>query len=82
MGIGGGLKRQGREADHSLPTSAEVKRTWIYTSAPLYRLHGVAFSQLNTGTTLPFLCIIKADVSQIVLLNRGINGRASSRGVL
>jgi hypothetical protein len=26
----------GREADHSLPTSAEVKRTWIYTSTPPY----------------------------------------------
>jgi hypothetical protein len=25
-----GVKRQGREADHSPPTSAEVKRTWIY----------------------------------------------------
>jgi hypothetical protein len=30
-----GLKRPGREADHS-PTSAEVKKTWIYTSAPPY----------------------------------------------
>jgi hypothetical protein len=27
-----GLKRQGREADHSPPTSAEVKKIWIYTS--------------------------------------------------
>jgi hypothetical protein len=27
---------QGREADHSLPTSAEVKHTWIYTSTPPY----------------------------------------------
>jgi hypothetical protein len=30
------LKRQGREADHSLPTSAEVKKRWIYTSTPPY----------------------------------------------
>jgi hypothetical protein len=28
-----GLKRQGREADHLPPTSAEVKKTWIYISA-------------------------------------------------
>jgi hypothetical protein len=28
-----GIKRQGREADHS-PTSAEVNKTWIYTSTP------------------------------------------------
>jgi hypothetical protein len=31
-----GLKRPGREADHSPPASAEVKKTWIYTSAPPY----------------------------------------------
>jgi hypothetical protein len=30
------LKRPGREADHSLPTNAEVKKTWIYTSTPSY----------------------------------------------
>jgi hypothetical protein len=28
-----GVKRQGREADHSPPTSAEVKKTWIYASS-------------------------------------------------
>jgi hypothetical protein len=26
----------GREADHSPPTSAEVKKMWIYTSTPPY----------------------------------------------
>jgi hypothetical protein len=30
------IKRQGREADHSFPTSAEVKKMWIYTSTPPY----------------------------------------------
>jgi hypothetical protein len=29
-----GVKRQGREADHSPVTSAEVKKTWTYTSTP------------------------------------------------
>jgi hypothetical protein len=29
-----GVKRLGREADHSPPTSAEVKKMWIYTSTP------------------------------------------------
>jgi hypothetical protein len=37
---GGGLspavKHPRREADHSPPTSAEVKKTWIYTSTPPY----------------------------------------------
>jgi hypothetical protein len=31
-----GVKQPGREADHSPPTSAEVKKMWIYTSTPLY----------------------------------------------
>jgi hypothetical protein len=32
------VKGQGREADHSPPTSAEVKRTWICTATPQYVL--------------------------------------------
>jgi hypothetical protein len=31
-----GIKRQGHEADHSPPTSAEVNKMWIYTSTPPY----------------------------------------------
>jgi hypothetical protein len=34
--MGAVVKRPGREADHSPPTSAEVKNTWIYTSTPPY----------------------------------------------
>jgi hypothetical protein len=30
------VKRLGREADHSFPSSADVKKTWIYTSTPPY----------------------------------------------
>jgi len=29
-----GLKRPGREADHSSPCSAKVKNTWSYVSTP------------------------------------------------
>jgi hypothetical protein len=29
-----GVKWQGREADHSPPVSAEVKKMWIHTSTP------------------------------------------------
>jgi hypothetical protein len=39
MGTGAlcqGVKRPGREADHSPPTSAEVKKMWIFTSTPPY----------------------------------------------
>jgi hypothetical protein len=31
-----GVKRPGREADHSPPASAEAKKMWIYTSIPPY----------------------------------------------
>jgi hypothetical protein len=33
-----GVKQLGCEADHSPPTSAEVKKTWVYTSTPPYTL--------------------------------------------
>jgi hypothetical protein len=29
-----GVKRPGREADHSPPSSAKVKNAWSYTSTP------------------------------------------------
>jgi hypothetical protein len=32
----GGAMRRGREADHSPPNIAEVKKTWIYKSTPPY----------------------------------------------
>jgi hypothetical protein len=31
-----GVKQPGREANHSPPASAEVKKIWIYTSTPPY----------------------------------------------
>jgi hypothetical protein len=31
-----GVKRLGREADHSPPSTAEVKNAWNYTSTPQY----------------------------------------------
>jgi hypothetical protein len=34
--ISAGVKRPGHEVDHSPPTSAEVKKTWIYISIPPY----------------------------------------------
>jgi hypothetical protein len=33
-----GVKGPGRKADQSPPTSAEVKKIWIYTSTPPYAL--------------------------------------------
>jgi hypothetical protein len=37
-GLSPGVKRQGREADHLPPTSAEVKKMYIYTSTPPYAI--------------------------------------------
>jgi hypothetical protein len=39
-----GVKRLGREADHSTPSSAEIKNVWSYTSISPIRLHGVVLS--------------------------------------
>jgi hypothetical protein len=36
LGGGGEVKLPGLEADHSPPTSAEVKKMWIYTPTPPY----------------------------------------------
>jgi hypothetical protein len=33
-----GVKRPGREADHSPPSTAEVKTAWSYTATPQYAL--------------------------------------------
>jgi hypothetical protein len=38
------VKRPGCEAEHSPPSSAEVKNAWSYTSIPPIRLHGVVLS--------------------------------------
>jgi hypothetical protein len=39
------VKRPGREADHSPPSSAEVNNAWSYTFTPPIRLHGLVFSE-------------------------------------
>jgi hypothetical protein len=38
------VKRPGREADYSPPSSAEVKSAWSYTSTLPMCLHGVVLS--------------------------------------
>jgi hypothetical protein len=54
-----GLKQHGREADHSPPADAEVKKMWIYTSTPPHPpsicLHGVVLKWLSTWAPLPYL---------------------------
>jgi hypothetical protein len=52
-----GVMRPGCEADHSPPTSAEVKEN-VYIHSPL-NLHGVVINLLNTGEFLPFTILLK-----------------------
>jgi hypothetical protein len=39
------VKTPVRVADHSPPSSPEVKNAWSYTSTPPTRLHGVVFNE-------------------------------------
>jgi hypothetical protein len=38
------LKRLGCEANHSLPSSAEIKNAWSYTATPAIYLDGAVLS--------------------------------------
>jgi hypothetical protein len=54
-----GLKRPGREADHSPPYSAEVSnKVWGHTSNPLYASMEWSSDKRGTGETLLFIIII------------------------
>jgi hypothetical protein len=46
-----GVKRPGREADHSPPVSAEVKKMWIYTSTPPYAYYWILQIRYEMGRT-------------------------------
>jgi hypothetical protein len=47
-----GVERPGREADHSPPSSADVKEcVWSYTSTPPVRLHGVVLNLKKSAGT-------------------------------
>jgi hypothetical protein len=48
-----GVKRPGREAEHSPPSSAEVKNAWGYTSAPPYALMEWCLFKHRDNLTLP-----------------------------
>jgi hypothetical protein len=49
------VKRQGREADHSPPYSAEVKNVWSYNSTPQYVFMAWCSVKKSTWTTLPLI---------------------------
>jgi len=46
-----GVEREGREADHSPQSSADVKNEWNYASTSPLRLHGVVHKlAINTSS--------------------------------
>jgi hypothetical protein len=60
------LDRPGREADHSPPSSAEVKNSWSYISAPPVRLHSVVLSlkkKHKNNFTFTFTLTVRDQVS-------------------
>jgi hypothetical protein len=58
-----GVKRAGREADHSPPSSAEVKNAWSHISTIPIRLHGVVLSlKEKHKATLPLPYVQLYDV--------------------
>jgi hypothetical protein len=61
MVIGGsftGVNWPGREADHSLPSSAEVKNAWSYTFTPSYVFMAWCFVKQKNNFT--FILISKS----------------------
>jgi hypothetical protein len=56
--LASGVKRPGREANHSPPSSAEVKNAWNYASTPLIRLHGVELSLKKHRDNFNFISFI------------------------
>jgi hypothetical protein len=47
-----GVMWKGREAEHSLPTSVNVKKTWIYTATPPYSFSNYVLD-LSTHSRAP-----------------------------
>ena len=64
-------KRQGREVNHSSPSSSEVNNEWSYTSAPPIRLHGV-----DRDFTFTFTININRQVCSGIILKVKLDGLA------
>jgi hypothetical protein len=64
------VKWLGHEAEHSAPSSAEVKNAWSYTSTPPIRLHGLVLSYAQ-GQLYLFSTLV--NVEQSGLCTRNVN---------
>jgi hypothetical protein len=56
------VKRPGRKADHSPPSSAEVKNAWSYTSTPQYVFMEWCLVKHRDNFTFTFTTILKSNV--------------------
>jgi hypothetical protein len=64
-----GVKRPGREVDHSPPASAEIKKMWIYTSTPPCALMAYCLISYAQGQLYLFhLYNVKFELFEIVTL--------------
>jgi hypothetical protein len=57
-----GVKRPVPEADHSPPSSAEVKNAWSYTSTPPILLHGMVISLKKALGPLYYCLLININI--------------------
>jgi hypothetical protein len=55
------VKRPGRETDYLPPTSAEVKKTWTYTSTPHYLSAYFHIHLLIYVFTHVFVCLLQEE---------------------
>jgi len=53
-----GVQRPGYEADHSPPSSVEVKNAWTYTSIPQYVFMARCLVKHRDNFTFPFIFMI------------------------
>jgi hypothetical protein len=63
-----GVKRPEREADNSPPSSAEVKKTWIYTSTPTYAF--MAWCLISQAQGQLYLSYLKVRATKVTLMSQ------------
>jgi hypothetical protein len=61
------VKRPRREADHSPPSSAEVKNAWSYTSTPQYVFMAWCLAKHRDNFTFNFMLIHQQHTCSIIL---------------
>ena len=68
--VGGGGERQGREVNHSSPSSARIEKGCIYAFAHLIRLLGVDRKNFTFPNLYPFTATSRSRNSVMFILAR------------